>query len=160
MVSPKTKAALILGLVFVLGIGTGGASAFAIVQRRHAAMLRDDVGVGGGAGPAMLNRRMRVLTRKLDLDSVQEEKINAIFQRDAEESFRLGETMFENCGEPLRTHRKKTDDEVRAVLRPDQVSRYEDLAKRGRFPGPPPFPGRHEHGPGGEHFPPPPPPPP
>ncbi len=126
----QVKAYFVLGLVFVLGVGTGGAAAFGVVQKRHAAMLRDDVG--------MTHRRMRVLTRRLDLDRDQEEKVRAILRREGEDGFRLGEEMFEKCGEPIRAHRKKIDDEIRAVLRPDQIPRYEELAKHQRFPGRPP----------------------
>ncbi len=124
----QTKAYLVLALTFVLGVGTGGAAAFGVVQKHHAAMLRDE-------GGNMMHRRMRVLSRRLDLDRDQEEKVRPIMRRESEEGFRLREEMFEKHGEAVRAHEKQIDDQIRAVLRPDQIPRYDELAKRGRFPG-------------------------
>ena len=71
-------------------------------------MLREDAG-------ARETRRLAMLSRKLDLDSDQETRIGAI----------------------LREHRGQVDTEIRAVLRPDQQTRYDKLieGRKGRGPG-------------------------
>lgn len=131
MVTRRTKAYLAFALVFVLGGGVGSALTFGVVHQRHAKILRDD-------SFGMSHRRLQFLARRLDLDREQESKIREIFKREGETGWRLGEQMFEQCGEPIRAHRAKVDEEIRSVLRPEQKVRYDELKERGPFRGPPP----------------------
>ena len=116
----RWKAYLVLALVFVLGAASGGATSFAYVQRRHATLLGDDA-------RGIENRRLRALSRKLDLNEGQHERIRAILTKDRDTSRDLGRDMFDKCGQPLRDHMSRTDADVRAVLRPDQQKRYDQL---------------------------------
>jgi hypothetical protein len=104
MVKTRTKGYLVLVAVFLLGAASGGGASFAYMQKRHAAILRDD----GGA------RRLAVLSRKLDLDPDQEARVGAI----------------------LHDHRGQVDTEIRAVLRPDQQTRFDKLIEHRKDHGP------------------------
>jgi Spy/CpxP family protein refolding chaperone len=120
MVSRRTWGYLVLAAAFIVGVACGGGAAFAYVAQKHAAILRDD-----GRGPE--TRRLRVLTRKLELDADQEQRIRAILMKDRDTMRDLGRTMFERCGEPLREQKARVEADVRSVLRPDQQRRYDDL---------------------------------
>lgn len=107
MVKGRTKGYLVLATVFLLGAATGGGASIALMQRRHAAILRDDA-------RGRETRRLTVLSRKLDLDAEQEARISAI----------------------LRDHRGQVDTEIRAVLRPDQQTRFDKLLEQRKDRGP------------------------
>jgi Spy/CpxP family protein refolding chaperone len=120
MVSRKLYGYLILVAAFVVGVACGGGAAFAYVAQKHAAMLRDDA-----RGPE--TRRLRVLVRKLDLDADQEQRIRGILAKNRESVRELGRDMMERCGGSLREQKARVDTDVRAVLRPDQQKRYDEL---------------------------------
>jgi Spy/CpxP family protein refolding chaperone len=77
-------------------------------------------------------RRLRVLTRKLDLDADQEQRIRSILAKDRETMRGLGRDMFERCGEPLREQKARVESDIRSVLRPEQQRRYDDLLEDRR----------------------------
>ena len=120
MVSRKLYGYLILVAAFAVGVASGGGAAFAYVAQKHAAMLRDDA-----RGPE--TRRLRVLVRKLDLDANQEQRIRGILAKNRETMRELGRDMMERCGGGLREQKARVDTDVRAVLRPDQQKRYDEL---------------------------------
>ena len=120
MVSPRAYGYLVLAAAFAVGVACGGGAAFAYVAQKHAAILRED-----GRGPE--TRRLRVLTRKLDLGVEQEQRIRAILSEDRDAMRDLGRSMFERCGEPLRQQKARVDAAIRGVLRPEQLRRYEEL---------------------------------
>jgi hypothetical protein len=134
---------LVLTAVFLLGVGSGSAAAFAYVHQRHAALLRD--------GRAFEHRRLDTLARELDLDSDQRERIGAILANGHDEDRALAHDMFERCGQPLREHRGRMGEQLRALLRPDQQRRFDRMLeeRRDRMPfGPPefgPLPGAPRH---------------
>jgi len=41
-------------------------------------------------------------------------------------------TAMETCGKPLAEHKKKVDDEIRALLTPEQQQRFDQLLERQR----------------------------
>ncbi len=122
----RVKAHLFVAAVFLLGAAAGGGASYAYVERRHAALLRDD----GGRG--FEDRRIRGLARKLDLDDAQETQVRAILDQDRAQVRDLSRDMFEHCGQPLRDHKAKVDADIRAVLRPDQQARYDQLVDERR----------------------------
>lgn len=127
MVKPRAlNAYLLLLLAFVLGTATGSALTYGMVRKQQAALLDED---GRGLLEA---RRMHALMRKLDLDEAQKEKIANIFKSSHETKRALDEDIHLRCGERLREHRAQIDGEVRAVLRPDQVERYDELVEKRR----------------------------
>jgi Spy/CpxP family protein refolding chaperone len=120
MVNRRAYGYLVLAAAFAVGVACGGGAAFAYVAQKHAAMLRED-----GRGPE--TRRLRVLTRKLDLDSDQEQRIRAILTKDRDTMRDLGRSMFDRCGDPLREQKARVESDIRNVLRPDQQRRYDEL---------------------------------
>ncbi|HMI84635.1 MAG TPA: hypothetical protein VK550_11105 [Polyangiaceae bacterium] len=120
MVSRRVYGYLVLAAAFAVGVASGGGAAFAYVAQKHAAMLRDD-----GRGPE--TRRLRILTRKLELDADQEQRIRSILTQDRDTLRDLGRSMFERCGEPLRAQKVRVEADIRGVLRPEQQRRYDDL---------------------------------
>jgi len=125
MVSRKLYGYLILVAAFAVGVACGGGAAFAYVAQKHAAMLRDDA-----RGPE--TRRLRILVRKLDLDADQEQRIRGIMAKNRETLRELGRDMMERCGGGLREQKARVDTDVRAVLRPDQQKRYDELLEERR----------------------------
>jgi Spy/CpxP family protein refolding chaperone len=135
MVSRRVYGYLVLVAAFAVGVACGGGAAFAYVAQKHAAMLRDD-----GRGPE--TRRLRVKTRKLDLDEGQEQRIRAILVKNRDAMRELGKDMMERCGGALREQKARLDSDIRAVLRPDQQRRYDELLEERRdrmWFGPMPF---------------------
>lgn len=126
MVTTRAKGYLVLGAVFVLGAAAGGAGAHAFDARRHAAVL------GEGGRRVFEMRRMHALSRKLDLDGAQEQKIGAIFEAEHAEMRTLSRDMMDKCGQPLRDHKAKIEAQIRAVLRPDQQKRFDELVEERR----------------------------
>ena len=125
MVSRRAYGYLLLAAAFAVGVACGGGAAFAFVAQRHAAMLRED-------GRGHETRRLRILTRKLDLDEGQEQRIRAILAKDRDTMRELGRSMFEHCGEPLREQKTRVESDIRSVLRPEQQRRYDDLLEDRR----------------------------
>lgn len=126
MVNTRAKGYLVLGAVFVLGAAAGGAGAHAFDARRHAAVL------GEGGRRLFEMRRMHALSRKLDLDATQEQKVGALFEAERAEMRALSRDMMDKCGQPLREHKAKIDAQVRAVLRPEQQKRFDELVDERR----------------------------
>lgn len=138
---------LLLTAVFVLGAAAGGAASYAYAQQRHAALFAS----GEDGRAAFENRRMRGMARKLELDEDQEKRISAILAKARDEARDVSRDMFEKCGEPIRAQRARVDAEIRAVLRPDQQQRYDELVDERRehlWLGPPM---RPRHRPGDRH---------
>jgi Spy/CpxP family protein refolding chaperone len=125
MVSRRVYGYLLLAAAFAVGVACGGGAAFAYVAQKHAAILRDD-----GRGPE--TRRLRILTRKLDLDADQEQRVRAILNKDRDAMRELGRSMFERCGEPLREQKARVEESIRSVLRPEQQRRYDELLEERR----------------------------
>jgi Spy/CpxP family protein refolding chaperone len=123
----KVRAYLVAVVIFALGALAGGGGSFAYAQKKHAAILQDN-----DAG--FESRRLRVLSRKLDLDDAQQERIGAILAKDREDSKALGQDMMQRCGQPLRDHKAAVDAQIRAELRPDQQTKYDQLGeeRKGR----------------------------
>jgi Spy/CpxP family protein refolding chaperone len=142
MVSRRFRGAIVLGLVFALGAGTGGAVAFAIVRSGHARVMAE--------GGAFEQHRAHGLARRLDLDAAQEEKVRAILAKDGVDSRGLYKDMLERCGQPLREQKERADAEIRALLRPDQQQKFDALlAERRERPWAPGPGGPGGPGPGG-----------
>jgi len=126
MMNSKLKVYGIFAVVFALGIAAGGGSALAYAREHHAAQIESD--------RVFESRKLRGLSRKLKLDSEQEDRIADILASDREESRRIGHDVIERCGQPLRDHKAAVDAQIRAVLRPDQQQRFDKLVeeRRGR----------------------------
>ncbi len=124
MKSSKLKVYGIFTIVFALGIAAGGGTALAYAHERHVSQIEND--------RVFESRRLRGLSRKLKLDSEQEDKIAQILADDREESRKIGRDVMERCGQPLRDHKAEVDAQIRAVLRPDQQQRFDKLVEERR----------------------------
>ena len=125
MVKRRWLVYLVLLGVFLLGTVAGGTSVFAVLQRRNAARLLDD---------REDERRLVALTRRLDLDGSQRERIAAVLNDARHETRVIAHQTDLKCGHPLLDLREKVDALLRAELRPDQQSKFDDLlaARRRR----------------------------
>ncbi len=111
MVTSKATAYLLIACVFLLGVVAGGAAMMAWTSNQHAAVLRD-------SSPAQ-RHKAQVLSRKLDLDPDQEQRVATILTSDVDESREI-----------LRDHRAHVDEEIRTVLRPEQRRRFEHIVEQ------------------------------
>ena len=118
----KLKGYGALLLVFVLGMLLGGAGSRAMLQRRYARLFRDRFSV-------FEHRRLGALSHRLGLDDTQEDKVRGIMAKYGQERRELTRAMLDRCGDPLRAQKAQMDAEIRALLRPDQQSRYDALVK-------------------------------
>ncbi len=110
----KATAYLLVGFVFLLGVVAGGGGVLAWTSSERAAIMRE--------GPSG-HHKLRALSRKLDLDDKQESQIATILASDEGESREL-----------LHDHRAHVDQEIEAVLRPDQRRRFERMLEQRKHP--------------------------
>lgn len=120
----RLKGYALLIATFLLGVATGGGASYASMQRHYARMFRDR--------PDMVDRRFGALARRLDLDASQRDRVRAIMDRYSDDRRALTRDMFARCGEKMKAAQDALDDDIRRTLRPDQMSRYEALAKERR----------------------------
>jgi Spy/CpxP family protein refolding chaperone len=111
------KAYAALGGSFLLGAFAAGAGYHAYAERQLSEAF-------GGRG-AFEVRRVKALSRELDLSSDQEAKILEIYRKDAPERQRLLRETMTTCGAPLEAHRDRIDGEIRALLEPEQRPKFE-----------------------------------
>lgn len=121
--------AALLG-VFVLGILLGGAGSRAMLQRRYKAMFRDPTEM-------FERRRIGALSRRLKLDDAQEDRARDIFGKYGKQRRVLTREIMTRCGAPLHAQKAQMDGEIRALLRPDQQARYDQLLKDSEMRSPP-----------------------
>ena len=124
MVKGRRFGYVLVSIIFLLGMVVGGGGMLAWSQESHAAVL--------GQGKTFQRYRLRALSRKLDLDHDQRQRIAGILEDDAEVSQALGQDMVQRCGQRLQDHKREVDTEIRSVLRPDQQRRFELLVEERR----------------------------
>jgi len=120
----RLKGYAVIAVTFLLGVATGGGVAFASLQHHYAGLFGDR--------PEMERRRFGALARRLDLDDQQRRKLKVVVEKYVEDRRRLTREMFAQCGDKVKAAQDALDKDVKAELRPDQVSRYEALAKERR----------------------------
>jgi Spy/CpxP family protein refolding chaperone len=121
----RLKGYALLIVTFLLGVATGGGASYASMQRHYARMFRDR--------PDLLEgRRLGALARRLDLDDSQRDRVHAIMERYSNDRRALTRDMFVRCGDKMKAAQDALDNDIRRTLRPEQVSRYEALAKERR----------------------------
>ena len=118
----KLKGYGALLLVFVLGILAGGAGSRAWLQRRYAHLFRDRSAI-------FEHRRLGALTRRLNLDDPQTDRVRAVMNKYGKQRQKLTREIMDRCGAPLRAEKTHMDVEIRALLRPDQQARYDELIR-------------------------------
>ena len=118
----KLKGYVALLLVFVLGLLCGGAGSRALLQRRYARLFKDRFAV-------FEHRRLGALSHRLDLDDAQEDSVRQIMSKYGQQRRQLSRDILDRCGGPLRAQKNQLDAEIRALLRPEQQARYDELVK-------------------------------
>jgi hypothetical protein len=132
--STRAKAYAALAGSFLLGALAAGGGYHAVAERRMDAAF-------GGDRDAFEVRRVKAMSRELDLRAEQETRILEIFRRNAPERGRLLREQVATCGAPMEAHRERIDGEIRSVLYPDQRPKFEALRaehRRRLFGGPTP----------------------
>ncbi|HTM45323.1 MAG TPA: hypothetical protein VL137_10235 [Polyangiaceae bacterium] len=128
---------LALALAFLLGAIVGGALLHAYMRHRLFDRWADE-------GPRFAEQhRERLLARKLDLDPAQGAQLHQIFEQHGKRLHDLTQSTLTQCGAPLHDEQQKMDQEIRALLRPNQLPLFDRmLAHRPPPPFPPPPMGR------------------
>ncbi len=127
----KLKSYVAVLFVFLLGVLAGGASSRAMLQKRYARLFKDRFAV-------FENRRLGALSRRLNLDDAQEDKVRAVMSKYGEKRRELTRDIMDKCGGPLRDQKTQMDTEIRTLLRADQQPKYDKLIKDSERRGPPP----------------------
>ena len=131
------RAALVLGSVFVCGALVGGAGVKVWTERQ----VIDDL----TAGPdrRFAHHFLQDLADELNLTAAQRDQVFRILQTHRPQMDRIRQQLSQSCALPMREQKKKIDADIRALLTPDQRTRFDELiAKQDeRFPpmGPPPW---------------------
>lgn len=118
-ISATRKAALWVGLVFLLGAALGGVIGYGFAHR--------SVSAANTPLPEPVRRAQRVeqLTRLLNLTSAQSQQVDAILmQKHAEVK-----TIHDQTDAQIEQIRQKGRDQIRAVLTPEQRPKFEELLK-------------------------------
>ncbi|HYP77601.1 MAG TPA: hypothetical protein VER12_16630 [Polyangiaceae bacterium] len=126
----KLKGYAALLAVFVLGILLGGAGSRAMLQRRYKSMFRDPSAV-------FERRRFGALAHRLKLDDAQEDRVREVLGKYGKQRRALTRDIMQRCGAPLHAQKAQMDGEIRALLRPDQQTRYDQLIKDSDAHSPP-----------------------
>jgi Spy/CpxP family protein refolding chaperone len=116
--------------IFVAGLVAGGATAFGLVRWNH--NRQKELGAGPPARPGRVEQfgpgLIRSFIKQLDLSDEQRDRIGPIVRRTA---FQLGRERREvQLSTALAIERMQ--DEIAAVLSPDQRARFEELIAKQR----------------------------
>ena len=118
-ISATRKAALWVGLVFLLGAALGGVIGYGFAHR--------SVSAANTALPEPVRRAQRVeqLTQLLNLTSAQSQQVDAILmQKHAEVK-----TIHAQTDAQIEQVRQKGRDQIRSVLTPEQRPKFEEFLK-------------------------------
>jgi len=116
----KQRAALWVGVVFLLGASLGSVSGYLFAARSHAdtrTALTDD---------ARRAQKMVLLTKELDLTAEQQKQIDEII-REAQAKFKA---IHEASQPQIDATRAQAREKVRSFLTPDQRPKYEAYLAR------------------------------
>jgi periplasmic protein CpxP/Spy len=94
---------------------------------------------GGRRAAFNPEERLKNMTEKLSLTQEQQDKIKAIFAKSADANKALREKGFQNLSEEERKQmneaRKAQQEEIVALLTPEQKEKYKEMATQGRRRG-------------------------
>jgi flagellar basal body-associated protein FliL len=113
------KAALWVGIVFLLGAALGGVLGYGFAHRSVSAAAVPQ------SEPVRRAQRVEQLTRELGLTSTQAQEADSILlQRHTE-----AKTIHDQSDAQLEQNRQKGRDQIRAILTPDQKPKFEEFLK-------------------------------
>jgi Spy/CpxP family protein refolding chaperone len=119
--SVKQKAALWVGVVFLLGAALGGVLGYVFAHSAYAGAIPQPI-----TDTAKRAQKVARLTKELDLSSEQQQQLDII----------LGEVMgrykaiHDSTGPQIDVERQKGRERIRAILTPDQGPKFEDFLRR------------------------------
>ncbi len=118
--SATRKAALWIGIVFLLGAALGGMLGYGFAHRSGSASAAQQ--------PEAVRRAHRVeqLTKELSLTSAQAQQLDAIIKQRHAES----KAIHEQLDAQIEKLHQKVRDEIRAILTPEQKPKFEEFLKR------------------------------
>lgn len=118
--SATRKAALWIGVVFLLGAALGGMIGYGFAHR--------PVSAASAQEPEAVRRAQRVeqLTRELSLTSAQAQQLDAIIMQRRAES----KAIHDQSDAQVDKVRQQARDEIRAMLTPEQKPKFEEFLKR------------------------------
>lgn len=136
------KAVLLLSGVFLLGSVAGIGGTLSYVAKERAELRRFDFGKRG-------ELPLQALTRRLDLTDAQRQQVKTLLERRGPERRRAMQEVMTTCGAAMREEKSKLDNEIRAILTPEQKTRFDEIsARQGERLFAPFEHGPFEHGPG------------
>ena len=115
------RAALWVGLVFLLGAALGGVLGF-LVARRNTVIA----GNPPLTEPQRRARRVEQLTKELDLTSAQSQQLDTILSQ----IHAKYKAIHDQKDAELAQERQKGRDEIRGILTPEQKPRFEEFLRR------------------------------
>jgi Spy/CpxP family protein refolding chaperone len=137
------KAVFLLSGVFLLGSVAGIGGTLSYVAKERAELRRFDFGKRG-------EMPLQALTRRLDLTDTQRQQVKTLLERHGPERRRAMQEVMTTCGASMREEKSKLDNEIRAILTPEQKTRFDEIsARQGERLFAPFEQGPFEHGKGG-----------
>ena len=118
--SATRKAALWVGIVFLLGVALGGIAGYAFAHRGYAA------GTAPTNETARRQQRVEQLTQELSLTRAQRQQLDVILT-DTVGQFK---TIRKQIEPQMAVVREKGRNQIRAILTPEQKPKFEDFLKR------------------------------
>ena len=117
--SATRKAALWVGVVFLLGVALGGVGGY---YYAHRPVLAQNAPI-----PESVRREQRVqqLTQLLGLTSAQSQQIDAILMQKHAEA----KTIHDQTDAQIEQVRQRGRDQIRAILTPEQKPKFEEFLK-------------------------------
>lgn len=119
--SATRKAALWIGLVFLLGAALGGVLGFLVAHRYSVSAASTPL-----TEPERRARRVEQLTRELSLTSTQSQQLDTILSQIHAEY----KSIHDQSDAQLGQEREKGRNEIRAILTPEQKPKFEEFLQR------------------------------
>jgi len=117
--SATWKAALWVGLVFLLGAALGGVASYSYA---HHLVLAQNAPV---PEPVRRAQRVEQLTHLLNLTSAQTQQLDAILLARHTE----GKAIHDQCDAQLDQVHQKGRNQIRAILTPEQMPKFEEFLR-------------------------------
>ena len=135
--SAKLRAALWVGAVFLLGAALGGVLGYLFAHKPVSAANAPL------SEPERRAHRVAELTQKLSLSPEQSQQLDAVLKDIHAEMKAIRDQNSAQLAKTLDEERQKGRGEVRAILKPEQMPKFEEILKqldeeRRRNPAPPP----------------------
>jgi Spy/CpxP family protein refolding chaperone len=123
--SAKRKAAFWVAAVFVLGAALGGVFGYFYGHRSTVAAAGPPL-----SEPQRRARRVDQLTHELNLSDAQKQQMDALLSQIHGEYKTIHDQSNVQLGQRMDQARQKGRDQIRAILTPEQLPKFEEFLKR------------------------------